>query len=453
LCCAPIRLKVLVITQTGHYGGKVSTTSRIAGLLAVAVAAVVLGVGGSGWSGPVGAAPLPVDVWALATNGGRPVVLQDGQDAYDLPFDVGGARLGMQITIDLDLTDLPRTVRVGKPYFVDVDPAPACTAGGLRVVCELTTDTHSLRGGLRVAVPAGAEPRVGSYRLTVTGDRVDPDPGNNTVTVPVQVRRAPRADLAFATTGAAAAVGGLAVVRIQVVNHGPDAAAGWRHEVTAPTGTQYLGCAGPAGDCGAGYDLRPGASAVLSLSFRVTAPTVGEGAWQFDPVRRDPVKANNVLPALGSLIQVVAASATEGPPSPVPSATTPADPGATTPADPGTPTPPGPSPTAPAPSLPTPPAATLSAAPVTPAVGVSGTGRPPRAAAGSAVVAPFPPGMGPPPEPMPLGSTSPATGGLWDITRQALIVLAMVIAVPLAVLAGLAARRRYLDRWSGRHSL
>jgi hypothetical protein len=54
---------------------------------------------------------------------------------------------------------------------------------------------------------------------------------------------------------------------------------------------------------------------------------------------------------------------------------------------------------------------------------------------------------------MPLGSTSPATGGLWDITRQALIVLAMVIAVPLAVLAGLAARRRYLDRWSGRHSL
>jgi hypothetical protein len=281
---------------------------------------------------------------------------------------------------------------------------------------------------------------------------VDPDPGNNTVTVPVQVRRAPRADLAFAVTGAAAEVGGLAVVRIRVVNHGPDAATGWRHEVTAPAGTQYLGCAGPPGGCGAGYGLRPGASAMLSLSFRVLAPTVGEGTWQFDPVRRDPVTANNVLPALGSLIHVVTASATSASPSPSPSPA----PSATASADPVTPTPLASTAAAPSPSnsaSPGPSAPTLSAASITPAAGVTGTGQP-RApvVGGSPVVAPFLPGMGPPPEPMPLGSSNPVGGGLWDITRQTLIVLGMIIAVPLAVLAGLAARRRYLDRWSARHS-
>jgi hypothetical protein len=33
------------------------------------------------------------------------------------------------------------------------------------------------------------------------------------------------------------------------------------------------------------------------------------------------------------------------------------------------------------------------------------------------------------------------------------MVLAMIIALPVAVLVGLAARRRYLDRWRGRHSV
>jgi hypothetical protein len=218
--------------------------------------------------------------------------------------------------------------------------------------------------------------------------------------------------------------------------------------VTAPPGTEYLGCAGPAGGCGGGFGLSPGASTVLSLSFRVTAPTVGQGAWQFDPVRRDPVAANNALPALGSLIHVVTPTPTVGSPLPSPSGTTSAGPRA--------PTPPGRAPVAPAPPpsvSPTSPAAALSAAPITPAVGVSGTSQPGvPAAAGSPVVGPLPPGMGPPPEPVPLGSAGTVGDGLWDLTRQALLVLAMVIAVPLGVVSGLAARRRYLDRWRGRHS-
>jgi hypothetical protein len=57
-----------------------------------------------------------------------------------------------------------------------------------------------------------------------------------------------------------------------------------------------------------------------------------------------------------------------------------------------------------------------------------------------------------PPLPAPVGSRPGTWGHATDVTRQALIVLAMVVALPVAVLSGLAARRRYLARWRGRHS-
>jgi hypothetical protein len=247
--------------------------------------------------------PEPVDISAFATNG-APVILL-ASDTSGLPFDVGGARDGMNITVDLDLTHLPGGVHLGGVYFLHYFPQPSCQRTETHLTCALAPGAgRYLSGGLVVRVPADALPASGSYQVTVTSDQPDPDPSDNTLTVAVRVQGVPTADLEFATTPVSGAVGDLVAVLVRVTNHGPDALDGWRRLVTAPSGTTYQGCVPDPGACEDGFTLPVGGSATMALTFRIDSLDIGPGGWMFEPRTRDPDPTSNVLPTLGSLIQV-----------------------------------------------------------------------------------------------------------------------------------------------------
>lgn len=254
-------------------------------------------------AGAHGPQPEPVDISAFATNG-APVTLR-ASDTSGLPFDVGGARDGMNITVDLDLTHLPAGVHLGGVYFLHYLPQPRCQRTETHLTCALAPGAgRYLSGGLVVQVPADAPSASGSYRVTVTSEQPDPDPSDNTLTVAVRVRGVPLADLEFATTPVTGAVGDLVAVRVTVTNHGPDALDGWRRLVTAPSGTTYQGCVPDPGACEDGFTLGAGASATMALTFRIDSLDIGPGGWMYEPRTSDPDPTNNVLPTLGSLIQV-----------------------------------------------------------------------------------------------------------------------------------------------------
>lgn len=235
----------------------------------------------------------------FAVSGGTGVVF----------FGYQNSRSGVTVTIDVDISGLPASIQpVGNPVFY-ASTFGACTwwSGHTGFTCAEPSVTGGNGGALNVTAPLGSAGATGTYRVTVHSNVEDPNPANNSASHTLVVDRAPRTDLALSFTPGAAAVGQVASVRMAVTDNGPDGPVPWSLHVSAPSGTQYLGCQPVACDSGLTVDV--GKTVEITLSFRVDSSTIGDGSWSIQPDndRLDPVPANDVMPRLGSLIHVLPA--------------------------------------------------------------------------------------------------------------------------------------------------
>ena len=255
--------------------------------------------------GGLAAAATP-DLRAVAGFGAAAHVTEGETGGIGFGYD--GATGNTPVTIDVDLSGLPSSLQYrGNPVMAGTSLGSACTwwSGHNGFTCTETSNFGN-QGSLSFTAPVGSGGSSGTYRVTVHSSEPDSNPADNSVSPTVVLDRILRTDLALSFKPGAALVGEVAQVRMAVHDNGPDGPPQWMMSVVAPAGTTYLGCE-PA-NCMGGLSIDVGQTVVVTLYFRIESPAIGAGSWsiQADADRSDPVPANDVLPALGSLIRAQA---------------------------------------------------------------------------------------------------------------------------------------------------
>lgn len=273
--------------------------------LRLCAAALVGVLAATGLASVPARAAAPVDVAATGPSGSF-----SGYDGLKVPayFGIDGAMGATAVTVTVDLSGLPAGSTALAPVRRQTGDVP-CAISGLRVTCSIAQGTRAdYRWYVWVQLPADIPAQPMSYRVSVSSAD-DPDAGNDSLTVSGQVLRYPRADIGLAFSGGSGVLGGPVSVRVTVTNHGPDAGSDALLELThSASGLDFLGCtAANQAVCTGQKAYAVGESATMTLSFTITAASVGSGdSWHYNSGYRDANQANNQPPSLSSLVHVTA---------------------------------------------------------------------------------------------------------------------------------------------------
>ena len=224
------------------------------------------------------------------------------------PAAVGGT-LTYTLTVTNDGPDVsPNTVVTDTlpagVALVSVQPSQGTCTGSATVTCTLGDLAAGASATVTIVVRPTAE---GSVRnvATVTGERPDPDPGDNTSTTETPVEALSDLEVTKSVAPEVVRLDEQITFTMRITNHGPTTATGVVVTDVLPGGVTFVSATADPGSCGATGGtvtctiptLASGATATIVVVTTRTSPDPIANTVTVDGNERDPDESNNTATA------------------------------------------------------------------------------------------------------------------------------------------------------------
>jgi uncharacterized repeat protein (TIGR01451 family) len=195
-----------------------------------------------------------------------------------------------------------------------IDASPGCDNANGTVTCDIgalaSGDTASVTIRARTT-PAVAGTAVGNL-ATVSGNELDPNPGNNQATATIHVQPLVDLRLTKVPSNPSPAAGGLVSYTLTLVNHGPSPATGVTITDPLPSALSFVSSAGQ-GSCSASGQtvtchlgtVAAGGAAVVVITTRVASSAAGATVENTATATADePIARPELLSARAAIVPV-----------------------------------------------------------------------------------------------------------------------------------------------------